>query len=53
MDALIERLKEPSTYAGLGGMFVLLGTSQEQFDTYVAGVSGVFLFLSILLSEKK
>lgn len=51
MDVLINRLKEPSTYAGLGGAAVLLGFSIDEFDLWVKAVGGVFLFLSIILRE--
>jgi len=48
---LINTFKEPSTYAGLGGVAILYGVSQPEFDTWVAAVSGVALFLSVVLKE--
>ena len=51
MNALINRLKEPSTYAGLGGIAILLGFSVEEFNLWVKAVGGIFLFLSIILRE--
>ncbi len=48
---LASRFKEPSTYAGLGGVAMLYGVSQDEFQGWVAAVSGVFLFISIVLKE--
>lgn len=49
---LVNRLKEPSTYAGLGGAAILYGATAEQFQTWTAAVAGICLFISILLKEK-
>ena len=51
MEAVLNRLKEPSTYAGLGGASLLLGFSQDEFQLWIAAISGAFLFLSIILRE--
>ena len=51
LEKLVNRFKEPSTYAGLGGAALLYGVSMDQFDIYVTAVSGVFLFLSVILKE--
>ncbi len=51
MDNLIARLKEPSTYAGLGGMAVLAGINMTQFQDWATAVAGVFLFISIIVGE--
>ena len=48
---LINRLKEPSTWAGLAGIFLIAGVSVEDFDTYVLAASGFFGFLAIILPE--
>lgn len=48
---LAARFKEPSTWAGLGGSAMLIGVSQQEFDAWVAAVSGVCLFISIILKE--
>ena len=53
MNALIARLKEPSTYAGLGGAAMLAGINMEQFQDYAGAVAGLFLFVSIILGERK
>ena len=48
---LATRFKEPSTYAGLGGIALLYGVSADEFQGWVAALSGVFLFISIVLKE--
>ncbi len=51
MDRLISRLKEPSTYAGLGGATMLFGINMDQFQLYANAVAGVALFVSIVIKE--
>lgn len=53
LEKLVNRFKEPSTYAGLGGAAMLYGLSMDQFDIYVTAISGIFLFLSVVLKEVK
>ena len=53
MKYLIERLSEPSTYAGLAGIAVILGLSAEEFQDYANAIAGVFAFVGIFLGEKK
>jgi len=53
LDNIIARLKEPSTYAGLAGLALLVGVTTEQFDLYVNSAAGVFAFIAIFLSEGK
>lgn len=50
-ERLINRLKEPSTYAGLGGAAMLFGISMDQFQMYANAVAGVSLFISIIMKE--
>ncbi len=41
---ILDRLKEPSTYAGLSGLMIAVGLSQEQWSmisTVLAGVAGL------------
>lgn len=52
MKALLLRLSEPSTYAGLAGLALALGLSTEDFQGYANAVAGVFGFVAILLGEK-
>ncbi len=54
MDKLLDvanRFKEPSTYAGLGGAAMLYGATGDEFQVWTAAVSGVFLFISVILKE--
>ncbi len=51
MERLVNRLKEPSTYAGLGGAAMLFGLSMDQFQMYANAVAGVALFVSIIMKE--
>lgn len=52
MTKLINRLKEPSTYAGLSGMAVLgFGVSPEEFKIYAGALAGIFAFLAIIMKE--
>ena len=53
MQAIINRLKEPSTYAGLAGLAVVAGLSTDMFNEYVAAIAGVFGFIAIFLGESK
>lgn len=50
--ALLKRLKEPSTYAGLAGLALIAGVSVEQFQLYTNTVAGIFGFMSIILGER-
>ncbi len=52
MTKLINRLKEPSTYAGLSGMAALgFGVAPEEFKIYAGALAGAFAFLAIILKE--
>jgi len=48
---LIDRLKEPSTYAGLSGIALLIGVSSEEFQMYAGAAAGLFAFAAIILKE--
>ena len=51
LERIISRLKEPSTYAGLGGAAMLFGLSMDKFQMYANAVAGVALFISIIMKE--
>ena len=41
---ILDRLKEPSTYAGLSGLMIAIGLSQEEWtmiSTVLAGLAGL------------
>ena len=46
---ILDRLKEPSTYAGLSGLMIAIGLSQEQWTmistvlAVLAGLAAMFL----------
>ena len=49
VDWLLERLREPSTYAGFSGLALAVGISADQFQAIaaliaaIAGVAAVFM----------
>ena len=53
MQTLIDRLKEPSTYAGLSGLALLFGLTQDKFDLYVGAIAGALGFFAIIMAESK
>ena len=53
MWTILDRLKEPSTYAGVSGLMIAIGLSQEQWtlvSTVLAGLAGL---AAMFLKEKK
>lgn len=50
--AVVDRLKEPSTWAGLCGLGVLLGASVEQVQTVAHAGAAVSGLLAVLLGER-
>jgi len=51
LERIVNRLKEPSTYAGLGGAAMLFGLSMDKFQMYANAAAGVALFVSIFMKE--
>jgi len=51
MRALVRRLSEPSTYAGLAGLAVIAGMSADQFQDWANAIAGLFAFLAMVLGE--
>lgn len=49
--AVLERLREPSTWAGLCGLGVLLGASVEQVQAVAHAGAAVAGLLAVVLSE--
>lgn len=43
MHAIVKKLKEPSTWAGLSALMMLFGLNVEQAGAAVAGVAAVFM----------
>ena len=52
-EKLFALLKEPSTFAGLSGIFVALGVSVEQFESVALVLAAIFGSLGVFLPEKK
>ena len=52
IEQVIKRLSEPSTYAGLMGLALILGANTEQFEVYAAAAAGFFGFVAIVVGEK-
>lgn len=49
---LLARLKEPSTYAGLSGLALAFGISNEVYTAASAALAGVAGMVAVLLSER-
>jgi len=48
----LERLKEPSTYAGLSGIALAFGVSTDLYNAVAALVAGIAGLVSIVLAER-
>jgi len=51
MQMLIDRLKEPSSWAGLAGIALLAGLSMDDFNLYVQAITGALAFMAIVMKE--
>jgi len=49
---LVNRLKEPSTYAGFSGIALALGLSSEEWSTVYTALAGLAGVVAMLLAEK-
>lgn len=52
LTAVLERLKEPSTYAGLSGIALAVGISVEVFEAVAATIAGVAGLFAVILHDK-
>ena len=50
---LLDRLKEPSTYAGFSVLAVLFGVQIEQFQAIANVIASIAAALGMFMSEKK
>jgi len=48
---LLNRLKEPSTYAGFAGLALAFGLSAEEWSTIYTAIAGVAGVVAMLLSD--
>jgi hypothetical protein len=53
MSWIIDRLKEPSTYAGFAGLAAALGVSGAIYNAAAAALAGIFGLVAVLKSEGK
>jgi len=53
MWILLERLKEPSTYAGLSGLMIAIGLSSEQWSVISTAIAGVAGIVAMVLKDRK
>lgn len=53
MQEILNRLKEPSTYAGLSILATVFGINAEEFVVWSNAIAGVFAVVAVVVSEKK
>ena len=51
MRALVNRLKEPSTYAGFAALAIVLGISADQFAAGATAAAAVFGLIAVFIGE--
>ncbi len=52
LQTIINRLKEPSTYAGLAGLAAAMGLGAEDWQTFSMALAGIAGVIAMLLREK-
>jgi hypothetical protein len=53
MWTILDRLKEPSTYAGLSGIMIAVGLTAEQWTMISTAAAAVAGLVAMVLREKK
>ena len=53
MEWIVDRLKEPSTYAGFAGLATALGVSGAVYSAGAAVAAAIFGLVAVLKSEGK
>lgn len=53
MWTILDRLKEPSSYAGIAGIALAFGISSDEWQTISTAIAGIAGLLSMILKEKK
>ncbi|QDP52535.1 MAG: hypothetical protein GOVbin4691_27 [Prokaryotic dsDNA virus sp.] len=53
MWTILDRLKEPSTYAGLSGIMIAVGLSGEQWTTISTVAAAVAGLVAMILRERQ
>jgi len=52
VNFVLNRLKEPSTYAGLSGLALALGVSGELYAAASAALAGIAGLIAVVLGER-
>jgi hypothetical protein len=52
LNFVLNRLKEPSTYAGLSGLALALGVSGELYSAASAALAGIAGLIAVVLGER-
>lgn len=52
MNFIVDRLKEPSTFAGLSGVALALGVSAPVYNAVSTIVAGVFGLIAVLKKDR-
>jgi hypothetical protein len=52
-EIILKRLSEPSTYAGLAGLAIIVGLNNDEIKLLGETLAGIFSFLAILMGETK
>ena len=50
--SFLNRLREPSTWAGLGGIAMALGANPDKVNVTAQAVAGILAALAVFLPEK-
>lgn len=50
-EVILKRLSEPSTYAGLAGLALIVGFNADEMKLLSEAFAGIFSFLAILIGE--
>lgn len=51
MTALINRLKEPSTYAGFAALAIVLGVTADEYAAAATACAAVFGLIAVFVGE--
>ena len=52
MAWILDRLKEPSTYAGFAGLAIAVGVSAPLYGAVTAAIAAVAALISVIVAEK-
>lgn len=52
MKWLLERLREPSTYAGLAGLALAFGLTDTEWSTISTAIAGIAGVVAMLVADK-